>query len=35
MRRLLRWIDMHPRTNAYIALVVTLDFLINIIERVF
>ncbi len=28
----LRWVDSHPRTGWYICAIVTLDFLINVLE---
>lgn len=32
MRRLIDWIDTHPRTLAYVAVVVTADFILNLIR---
>ena len=32
MRKLVYWIDDHPRTGWYIAVVVTADFILHILE---
>jgi hypothetical protein len=32
--RFISWIDTHPRTMSYIAFMVTLDFLVHILENV-
>lgn len=34
LRRFVVWLDRHPRTAWYIAVVVTLDFLMHIVESI-
>lgn len=32
MRHFLSWLDQHPRTGWYVAVIVTLDFILHLLE---
>lgn len=34
VKDMIRWIDQHPRTGWYVAIVVTLDFVMQILSKV-